>query len=156
MNICSYIGRAVRDFELRRLESGKAVCSFTLAVDRPHKKDTTDFIDFVVFGQGAEYLCQYGHKGSTVSATGPLTSRKWEDKNGNKRINWEVQCDTVSLHDSKKQDQGNTIAYQPNYGPQASQNPYAETEAMIAKYSAQGAQQSEFAMLEDDDANLPF
>lgn len=154
MNIGSYIGRAVRDFELRRLDSGKAVCSFTLAVDRPHKKDTTDFIDFVVFGQGAEYLCQYGHKGSTVSATGPLTSRKWEDKNGNKRINWEVLCDTVALHDSKKSDQCNST-YQAPIASQGSQNPFAETEALINQYQQQGAQ-SDFAMLEDNDAQLPF
>lgn len=155
MNIGSYIGRAVRDFELRRLDSGKAVCSFTLAVDRPHKKDTTDFIDFVVFGQGAEYLCQYGHKGSTVSATGPLTSRKWEDKNGNKRTNWEVQCDSVALHDGKKSSEGNSTYQAPN-SYQGSSGDFSETMALIGQYQAQGAEQSEFAMLEGDDAQLPF
>jgi single-strand DNA-binding protein len=155
MNNGCYIGRAVRDFELRRIESGKAVCSFTLAVDRPHKKDTTDFIDFVVFGQGAEYLCSYGRKGSVVSATGPLTSRKWVDKNGNNRVSWEVLCDSVALHDSKKSTEGNSSC-QGQYGPQASQNPFAETEALIAKYQAQKAQQSDYAMLEDPDAQLPF
>ena len=154
MNIGSYIGRAVRDFELRRLDSGKAVCSFTLAVDRPHKKDTTDFIDFVVFGQGAEYLCQYGHKGSTVSATGPLTSRKWEDKNGNKRINWEVLCDSVALHDSKKSEQGNSTYTAPN-SYQGEAGGFADTEALIKQYQQQGVQ-SDFAMLEDTDAQLPF
>lgn len=155
MNIGSYIGRAVRDFELRRLDSGKAVCSFTLAVDRPHKKDTTDFIDFVVFGQGAEYLCQYGHKGSTVSATGPLTSRKWEDKNGNKRTNWEVQCDSVALPDGKKSSEGNSTYQAPN-SYQGSSGDFSETMALIGQYQAQGAEQSEFAMLEGDDAQLPF
>ena len=154
MNIGSYIGRAVRDFKLRRLDSGKAVCSFTLAVDRPHKKDTTDFIDFVVFGQGAEYLCQYGHKGSTVSATGPLTSRKWEDKNGNKRTNWEVQCDTVSLHDSKKSSEGNST-YQAPSVYQGSTDGFTETEALINQYQEHGLQ-SDFTMLEDDDPQLPF
>ena len=154
MNIGSYIGRAVRDFELRRLDSGKAVCSFTLAVDRPHKKDTTDFIDFVVFGQGAEYLCQYGHKGSTVSATGPLTSRKWEDKNGNKRINWEVQCDSVALHDSKKSEQGNS-AYHAPIASQDSAGGFTETLAFAQKIMEQG-EQSDFAMLEGDDAQLQF
>ena len=155
MNIGSYIGRAVRDFELRRLDSGKAVCSFTLAVDRPHKKDTTDFIDFVVFGQGAEYLCQYGHKGSTVSATGPLTSRKWEDKNGNKRTSWEVQCDSVALHDGKKSAEGNSTYQAPN-SYQGSTGDFSETMALIGQYQAQGAEQSEFAMLAGDDAQLPF
>ena len=154
MNIGSYIGRAVRDFELRRLDSGKAVCSFTLAVDRPHKKDTTDFIDFVVFGQGAEYICQYGHKGSTVSATGCLTSRKWVDKSGNNRISWEVQCDTVSLHDGKKSLEGNSTYSAPNSYP-GSTGDFSETEALISKYQKQGMQ-SDFAMLEGDDAQLPF
>jgi single-strand DNA-binding protein len=154
MNNGSYIGRAVRDFELRRTDSGKAVCSFTLAVDRPHKKDTTDFIDFVVWGQGAEYLCKYGHKGSTVSATGCLTSRKWVDKEGNNRINWEVLCDTVALHDSKKSSEGNFTPQSTNGYP-GSTGGFSETEALIAKYQQQGMQ-SDFAMLEGDDAQLPF
>lgn len=154
MNNGCYIGRAVRDFELRRLDAGKAVCSFTLAVDRPHKKDTTDFIDFVVFGQGAEYLCTYGHKGSTVSATGPLTSRKWVDKEGKNRTNWEVLCDAVALHDSKKSDQGNSTYTAPN-SYQGESGGFADTEALINKYQQQGMQ-SDFAMLEDTDAQLPF
>jgi single-strand DNA-binding protein len=154
MNNGCYIGRAVRDFELRRIDSGKAVCSFTLAVDRPHKKDTTDFIDFVVWGQGAEYLCQYGHKGSTVSATGPLTSRKWVDKNGNNRISWEVSCDTVSLHDGKKSSEGNSTYQAPN-SFQGGENPYADTLAYAQQLQANGLQ-SDFAMLEGDDAQLPF
>ena len=155
MNIGGYIGRAVRDFALRRTESGKAVCSFTLAVDRPRKKDTVDFIDFVVWESGAEYLCKYGHKGSTVSATGPLTSRKWVDKNGNNRTSWEVLCDSVSLHDSKKSEQGNS-AYQTPSAPQVDENPYAETLAYAERLQAQGGLQSDFAMLDDDDAQLPF
>lgn len=155
MNNGSYIGRAVRDFELRRIDSGKAVCSFTLAVERPRKKDITDFIGFVVWGQGAEYLCQYGHKGSIVSATGPLTSRKWEDKNGNKRINWEVLCDTVALHDSKKSDQGNST-YQAQDPYQGYGSGSSEAMAMVAQYEAKMAQQSDFAMLDDDDGQLPF
>ncbi len=101
MNNCSFIGRITKDLELRRMQTGKAVCSFTLAVDRPRVKDSTDFIDFVVFNQGAEYLTKYAHKGSKVSATGALTSRKWEDKNGNKRTSWEIICDNVSIEDSK-------------------------------------------------------
>ena len=154
MNNGCYIGRAVRDFELRRTDSGKAVCSFTLAIERPHKKEVTDFVDFVVWGQGAEFLCQYGHKGSIVSATGPLTSRKWVDKNGNNRTSWEVICDSVSLHDSRKSSEGNST-YQVQNAPQSYGNPYAETEAMIAKYSAPSGA-SDFAMLDGDDAQLPF
>lgn len=127
MNNCSFIGRITKDLELRRTQTGKAVCSFTLAVDRPKVKDVTDFVDFVVWGQGAEYLSKYAHKGNKVSVTGALTSRKWEDKNGNKRINWEITCDTVSIEDSKN----NT-------------------------YASNSAPASNFATIEEDDAQLPF
>ena len=64
-------------------------------------------------------------------------------------------ADQVYFGDSKKSTEGNSPD-QPNYGSQTNQNPYAETEALIAKYSAQGAHQSEFAMLEGDDTQLPF
>lgn len=111
MNNCSFIGRLTKAPELRRTNTGKAVCSFTLAVDRPHVKDATDFVDFVVWNHGAEYLCKYAGKGTKVSATGALTSRKWEDKDGNKRTSWEITCDTVSIEDSKSDTQNQNNAY---------------------------------------------
>jgi single-strand DNA-binding protein len=99
------IGRLTADPELRRTSDGTAVCTFTLAVRRPRVKDTSDFIDFVAWRQSAEYLSQYGHKGDIVAVSGPLTSRKWKDKNDNNRINWEIQADTVELLSSKKESQ---------------------------------------------------
>ena len=104
MNSVNMIGRLTAEPELRRTQSGTACCSFTLAVKRPKVKDTTDFLNFVVWQQGAEYLCQYGHKGDHVGVTGYLTSRNWEDKNGNKRTTVEVTCDSVELLSSKKSD----------------------------------------------------
>jgi single-strand DNA-binding protein len=96
------IGRLCKEPELRRTQSGTACCSFSLAVKRPRVKDTTDFHDFVVWQQGAEYLCQYGHKGDLVGVTGSLITRTWEDQNGNKRKAVEVNCDSVELISSKK------------------------------------------------------
>jgi single-strand DNA-binding protein len=96
------IGRLTNEPELRRTQSGTACCSFTLAVKRPKVKDTTDFHSFVVWQQGAEYLCQYGHKGDLVGVTGYLTTREWTDKDGNKRKSTEVTCDSVELISSKK------------------------------------------------------
>ena len=111
------IGRLTADPELRRTGDGTAVCTFTLAVRRPRVKDTSDFIDFVAWRQSAEYLSQYGHKGDIVAVSGPLTSRKWKDKNENNRINWEIQADTVELLSSKKDSQtgGNTTQKQNSY-----------------------------------------
>lgn len=126
MNSTNHIGRLTADPELRRTPSDNtAVCTFTLAVKRPKVKDVSDFIDFVVWRQGAEYLCQYAHKGDIVAVKGSLESRKWTDKNGNNRLNWEIRADEVELISSKRDSQatGNapqkTNAAQPaNYGVQ--------------------------------------
>ena len=97
MNICSFTGRLTADPELKTTNNGKSVCSFSLAVKRPRVKDTTDFINFTVWNQSAEYLCKYGHKGETIEVTGTLQSRNYEDKNGNKRTAFEVIVDSLSL-----------------------------------------------------------
>ncbi len=102
MNSVTMIGRLCNEPELRRTQSGTACCSFTLAVKRPKVKDTTDFHNFVVWQQGAEYLSQYGHKGDLVGVTGYLTIREWTDKDGNKRKATEVTCENVELISSKK------------------------------------------------------
>ena len=161
LNHITIMGRMTRDPELRRTGSGIAVANFTLAVDRDYNpKDgaekEVDFIDCIAWRGGAEFVAKYFSKGQMAVVSGKLRIRNWTDKDGNKRRSAEVEAESVYFGDSKKSDQGNST-YQGNYGaPQASQNPYAETEALIAKYTAQGAQHSDFAMLEDDDANLPF
>lgn len=98
MNICAIVGRLTADPELKTTNGGLSVCSFTLAVKRPHVKDTTDFIYCVVWRQSAEYLCNYGHKGDTVEVTGALTCREWDDKDGNKRKTFEVIVDNLRVY----------------------------------------------------------
>lgn len=136
MNSTNMIGRLTADPELRRTGDGTAVCTFTLAVRRPRVKDTSDFIDFVAWRQSAEYLHQYGHKGDIVAVSGPLTSRKWKDKNENNRISWEIQADTVELLSSKKE--GNTTQMQNSY---QGGHRYA---------------QQQFDPIDDPDCKLPF
>ena len=103
MNVCAFVGRLTADVELKKTQNDKSVCSFTLAVKRPGVKDTTDFINFVAWNQSAEYLAKYGHKGSLVEASGKLTSRNYEDKNGSKRKAVEVVADEVSFCGEKRQ-----------------------------------------------------
>ena len=119
MNSINITGRLCSDPELRRTNDGIACCSFTLAVKRPKSKDTTDFHNFVVWRQGAEYLSQYGHKGDLVGVTGYLTTREWTDKDGNKRKSTEVTCDAVELISSKKSD--NTAQQAPKAAQQSFQ-----------------------------------
>ena len=153
-------GRMVRDPELRRTGSGVAVTSFTLAVDRDYNpKDgaekETDFIDCNAWRGLGEFVSKYFQKGSMAIVSGRLQIRNWVDKEGTKRRNAEVVADSVYFGDSKKSSEGNST-YQPNLASQADQNPYEETEALIAKYQQQGGIQSDYAMLEDPDSQLPF
>ena len=86
--------------------------------------------------------------------SGRLQIRNWVDKEGNKRRNAEVVADSVYFGDSKKSSDGNSTYQAPNSYP-GSTSAFAETEALISKYQQQGMQ-SEYAMLEDDDSQLPF
>ena len=140
MNSINIIGRLTAEPELRRTPDGTAVCSYSLAVKRPKVKDTTDFISCVTWRQGAEYLSQYGRKGDIVAVSGVLTGRKWQDKDGNSRINWEVVTDTVELLSNKKSSEGNSNTAQSNK-PSYAQPSYAQ----------QG-----FQTVDYDDASLPF
>ena len=97
INSVNLVGRITSDPELKKTQSGISVCTFTLAVKRPNVKDTTDFIPCVAWRQSADFLCSYGHKGNIVAVSGVLTSRKYDDSNGNHRVAYEVVCDTLNL-----------------------------------------------------------
>ena len=170
MNSVTMIGRLTKEPELRRTQSGTACCSFSLAVKRPRVKDTTDFHECVVWQQGAEYLCQYGHKGDIVGVTGFLITRSWEDKDGNKHKAVEVNCDSEELLSSKKNSEGSTQPPQNNNafhggysGPQNAGNPpqYNQTGFGGYNHSSYPAQNYQppvggFVPVDDDDATLPF
>ena len=156
LNHITIMGRLTRDPELRRTGTGVAVASFTLAVDRDFGKNEngereTDFIDCVAWRQTGEFVSKYFTKGRMAVVSGRLQIRGWTDKDGNKRRTAEVVADNVYFGDSKRDgDSGN--AYGGNtYGG------YAPAPApSFGGYSAPAASASDFAMLDDDDAQLPF
>ena len=106
LNHITIMGRMVSDPELRRTNSGVAVTSFTLAVDRDYTKEgaekETDFIDCVAWKNTAEFVSKYFSKGRMAVVSGRLQMRSWTDKDGNKRRNAEVVADNVYFGDSKK------------------------------------------------------
>ena len=160
LNHITIMGRLTRDPELRRTGSGVAVTSFTIACDRDiTNKDTgtrdVDFVDCVAWRGSAEFVNKYFQKGSMAIIAGRLQIRDWTDKDGNKRRSAEIVAENVYFGDSKKSDQGNSTYQAPN-SYQGSTGGFSETEALIKKYTAHGAQQNDFAMLDDDDAQLPF
>ena len=159
LNHICIMGRLTRDPELRRTGSGIAVTSFTLAVDRDYNpKDgaekEVDFIDCNAWRGTGEFVARNFSKGSMAVVSGRLQIRTWTDKDGNKRRNAEVVADSVYFGDSKKSSDGNST-YQAQSGQQGGAGDFSETMAMINKYSAPSGQ-SDFVMLEDDGAQLPF
>lgn len=94
-NIC-IVGRVGQDLELKQTPNGVPVCSFTVAVKRPHVKDTTDWLPCVAWRQSAEYVCRYGKKGSLVAVSGVMTTRSFE-KDGQKRTFYEISVDALNL-----------------------------------------------------------
>lgn len=131
LNRAIVMGRLTKDPELRRTQSGVAVTTFTLAVDRDFKNNgekETDFIDVVAWRNTAEFVCNYFTKGRMALAEGRIQIREWKDKDGNNRRIAEVVADHVYFADSKKDS--------PEYKPAGEQyGSFRETE---------------------DDGNLPF
>lgn len=100
------MGRLTKNPELRRTATGKAVTSFTLAVDRDYKSESgereTDFINVVAWGNTAEFVEKFFTRGRMAVVSGRLQIRPWSDKDGNKRRTAEVVADNVYFGDSKK------------------------------------------------------
>ena len=175
LNHIVLMGRLTRDPELRRTGSGIAVASFSVAVDRDFGKNEngekeTDFIDCVAWRQTGEFVSKYFTKGRMIVVSGRLQVRSWTDKDGNKRRTAEVVADNVYFGDSKRESDGGNAYGGNTYGGNAyggnnyGGNNYGGYAAPVAPpapsyggYNAPAAAPaSDFAMLEDDDAQLPF
>lgn len=125
------MGRLTKNPELRITATGKAVASFTIAVDRDYKSESgereTDFINVVAWGSTAEFVEKFFTRGRMAVVFGRLQIRQWTDRDGNKRYASEIVADSVYFGDSKREE---------------SAHPSAVTEA--------------YETLDDDDGNLPF
>ena len=158
LNHITIMGRLTRDPELRRTGSGVAVASFTVAVDRDFGnreggEKETDFIDCVAWRQTGEFVSKYFTKGRMAVVSGRLQIRGWTDKDGNKRRSAEVVADNVYFGDSRRDGEGAPASFGGNsYGSYGA----APAAPAYGGYSAPSAPASDFAMLDDDDAQLPF
>ena len=146
LNKIFLMGRLTRDPELRRTQSGTAVTSFSLAVDRDFKSQSgekeTDFIDVVAWRSTAEFVAKYFTKGRMAVVEGRLQIREWKDKDGNNRRSAEVVADNIYFGDSKRDGAGSD--YAPAYG------------APMGGYSAPMGGTSAFAEIDEEDGDLPF
>ena len=164
LNHITIMGRLVRDPELRRTGSGVAVTNFCVAVDRDYvAKDggerKTDFINCFAWRGTGEFIAKYFTKGRMIVVDGRLEMRDWTDKEGNKRTSAEINVDNAYFGDSKRDGDSSNSYGGNNYGGnQYGGNSYGGGYAPQAPaYGAPAsAPASDFAMLEDDDAQLPF
>ncbi len=161
LNHIVIMGRLTRDPELRRTGSGIAVASFTLAVDRDFApKDggerETDFIDCVAWRQTGEFVSKYFSKGRMAVVSGRLQIRNWTDKEGNKRRSAEIVAENVYFGDSRRDSESGGQSYG-SYGGNSYAAPAANSQGSYGGYTAPATSgNSDFAMLEDDDSQLPF
>lgn len=147
LNHITLMGRLCRDPELRYTQSAKAVCSFSLAVERdyagPDGARQTDFIRITAWEKTAEFIHRYFTKGQLVAVSGRLQIQEYTDKDGTRQKLSEVLAAQVYFAESKW-DRKEESYSERNEAP-------VQEPPRVNTY-----QQSSFAALDDDDGDLPF
>ncbi|WP_279194217.1 single-stranded DNA-binding protein [Holdemania massiliensis] len=116
------VGRLVRDPELKKSPGGYSICHFTIACDRKGSKQNkqADFINCIVWRQGADFLTQYGAKGLLIGVTGSIHTHSYTDNSGRTVYVTEVLCEEIRLLEYKDKKQA------PKKQEQPKQNSYDE------------------------------
>lgn len=123
LNNITIMGRLTADPELKQTPSNISVTSFSIAVDRDYEtngKREADFFDIVAWRGTAEFIARNFSKGKLITIVGGLQTRKWEDKNGNKRVSVEIKADTAYFCGDGKKETAQEPAepeYVPSYAP---------------------------------------
>ena len=147
LNRIILMGRLTRDPELRHTQTGTAVASFSLAVDRDFRNRDSgekgvDFIDVVAWRNTAEFVSKYFTKGRMAVVEGRLQIRDWTDREGGKRRSAEVVADNIYFGDSKRDGETGGASFSRPAAP--------------ADYGMPPVGGDQFADLADDDGELPF
>lgn len=158
LNKVQIIGRLGRDPELRYTQTGLPVASLNIATDESYvdregnKVDRAEWHRVSVFNKSAENCSQYLAKGSLVYVEGRLTTRKWQDQQGQDRYTTEIRADRVQFLDRKSdRPQGNDGGYD-NYQAQ-NQRPKAKPALANNNYEDYG---SPFPSEASDMDDTPF
>ena len=136
INSATIVGRLTKDLELKKTKNNKSYLQFSLACDDPHNKEHTDFINCVVWNQGADFLSQHAHKGDVIGCSGKISTRSYDGQNGKVYVT-EVLANRVCIAGTSRKNQN---AAQPS------------PDAKVYYDETQYDDDSE--MIEDDD--LPF
>jgi len=103
MNNVTIAGTLGKDAEMKQLNSGDSVCSFSVADSQGRDKPTI-WWNCSLFGKRADSLSQYLVKGQAVTVTGTITEREWSDKDGNKRKSMDVRVNDIALQGGRKEE----------------------------------------------------
>ncbi|MBP3359587.1 MAG: single-stranded DNA-binding protein [Clostridia bacterium] len=109
LNVVSLAGRITHDIELKELQSGQKVVSFSVAVQRNFKNDgeyVSDFFNCQAWGNTAEFLCKYFKKGQEIALSGELLTRKYTDKDGNNRVSTYINVANVTYFGGSNKSSG--------------------------------------------------
>lgn len=134
INKVTLIGRLTKDVDLKFTQSGKAVGSFNLAVNRNFKNQSgeteADFINCVVWDKKAETLANYTKKGSLLGVVGSIRTRNYENQQGQRVYVTEVLVDEYqfldSRNDNQQSNQSNNHQQQNSQTQQISQSNYQQ------------------------------
>lgn len=123
-------GRLCADPEMRRTQNGTAVCSFRVAWSETVKdRETKLFLNCVAWQGTAEMICKYFRKGKELAVEGRLSTREYDDRDGNRRSVTEMTVDRVHFCGKNEDAQGTF--------PRTDSN-------------------SKFMEMDEDDSDLPF
>ena len=133
------IGRLTKNPELKATQTGKQVCSFTIATNRINNEEC-DFINCVVWDKQAENLCKYQVKGNLIGVIGQLRQETYNDTKGNKRTSYVVNCSEIEYLSSVSHKEDKTVA--------ECGNPFGEMKTKVESDIGQS--------IEITDQDLPF
>lgn len=107
LNKVMLIGRVTKEPEVRTLQTGQAVASFSVATNRQwtdasgQKQEKAEFHNIVAWRKLAEIVQSYVKKGMKIYVEGRMETRSWEDPQGQKKYRTEIVCDNMIMLDSK-------------------------------------------------------
>lgn len=107
MNKAILTGRIVNNLELKQTTSGKSICEFRLATNRPTNRDgerVADFINCRVWNKQAENLVKYQTKGSLIAVIGRMQVDAYKDKDGNNKSYNYLLVEELEYLEKKKEE----------------------------------------------------
>lgn len=124
-------GRMVADPELKQTQSGIAVVSFRIAVNRrfvsrdAQQQNEADFFTVTAWRNTAEFVAKYFRKGSAICVCGSIQNRNWTDQQGVKHYMTDIVADEVNFVENRNAQDGASGSVMDPYSAPAYSTPSA-------------------------------